>query len=109
VGRRIIEGVFHKEASPDVIPLLTQGMHWAYGTGWGAVYGLVEGSKARRPLVDGLVFGTGVWALSYATLVPMGIYRPPTGNPPAELAIDWSYHAVYGAAAAAAYRAIPGG
>jgi hypothetical protein len=69
----------------------------------------VEGSKARRPLVDGLVFGTGVWAASYATLVPMGIYQAPTEYPPAELAIDWSYHAVYGAAVAAAYRAIPGG
>jgi hypothetical protein len=108
VARRLIEGVLHRPIPPERIALLTTVAHWAYGTGWGALFGLVEGSKARRPLVDGLVFGTGVWAFSYATLVPMGIYRPPTEYPPAELAIDWSYHAVYGAAVAAAYRAIPG-
>jgi hypothetical protein len=109
VARRLIEGVLHRPVPSERIGLLTTVTHWAYGTGWGALYGLVEGSKSRRPLVDGLVFGTGVWAASYATLVPMGIYQAPTEYPPAELAIDWSYHAVYGAAVAAAYRAIPGG
>jgi hypothetical protein len=108
VARRLIEGVLHRPVAPKRIGLLTTVTHWAYGTGCGALFGLVEGSKARRPLVDGLVFGTAVWAFSYATLVPLGIYDPPTEYPPAELAIDWSYHAVYGAAVAAAYRAIPG-
>jgi hypothetical protein len=109
VARRLIEGLLRREVPPERIGLLSTVTHWAYGTMSGAVYGLVEGSKRPRPLLDGLVFGTGVWALSYATLVPMGIYDPPTDYPPSELAIDWSYHAVYGAAVAAAYRAIPGG
>ncbi len=97
VGRRIIEGVFHRDASPELIPLLTQGMHWAYGTGWGAVYGVVAGSAGhRRPLRHGITFGAGVWAMSYLQLVPMGLYQPPWRYPPEELAMDLSYHLVYG-------------
>lgn len=98
VGRRIIEGVFEREASPELIPVLTHGMHWAYGTGWGAVYGVLAGSSARRrPLRHGLAFGAGVWAASYAQLVPMGLYEPPWTYPPGELALDLSHHLVYGA------------
>jgi hypothetical protein len=109
VARRLIEGLLHREVPAERIGLLSTATHWTYGTMSGALYGLVEGSKQPRPLADGLVFGTAVWVLSYATLVPMGIYDPPTDYPPSELAIDWTYHAVYGAAVAAAYRALPGG
>jgi hypothetical protein len=80
------------------VPLLTNAMHWLYGISWGLVY-------AATP-VNGLVFGTGVWASAYAELVPLGIYRPPWKYPPQELALDWSYHAVYGLAVAAAYAAL---
>jgi hypothetical protein len=80
------------------VPLLTNAMHWLYGASWGLVY-------AGAP-VNGLVFGTGVWAAAYAELVPLGIYKPPWKYPPQELAIDWSYHAVYGLAVAAAYAAL---
>ena len=44
VARRIGEGVLHKNVPADLIPLLTNVMHWGYGTGWVAVYGLVAGS-----------------------------------------------------------------
>ncbi len=43
---------------------------------------------------------------SYATLVPLGIYEPPWKYPPKELAIDLSYHLVYGLGVAGAYRLI---
>ena len=82
----------------DDVPLLTNAMHWLYGVSWGVVY-------AGAP-VNGLVFGTGVWASSYAELVPLGIYKPPWEYPAEELALDWSYHAVYGLAVAAAYAAL---
>ena len=45
-----------------------------------------------------------MWGVSYATLVPLGIYEPPWKYPPKELAIDLSYHLVYGLGVAAAYR-----
>ena len=43
-GRRIIEGVFHTKVPAERIGLLTNAMHWGYGTTWGAVYGLYSGA-----------------------------------------------------------------
>ena len=73
-------------------------MHWLYGTSWGVLYGGVP--------AGGLTFGTAVWAAAYAELVPLGIYEPPWRYPARELALDWSYHAVYGLAVAAAYAGL---
>src|SRR5436305_5182853 len=77
VAKRIVEGVFGYDVTAARIPVLADAMHWLYGTGWGSIYGAVQGTLHTRPLRSGLGFGTGVWAASYATLVPMGIYRPP--------------------------------
>ncbi len=106
VAKRIIEGVFRKNVPAERIPLLTNAVHWAYGTTWGAVYGLVQGTVRAHPLGHGLLFGTGVWAASYAELVPMGLYEPPWEYPPTTLLKDLSYHLVYGTAVAAAYEAL---
>ena len=106
VGKRIVEGVFGASVSAERIGLLTTVMHWGYGAGWGGVYGLVQSTRGRRRLRDGLVFGTTVWAMSYAELVPMGIYDPPWTYPPQELALDLSYHLAYGAGLASAYRVL---
>jgi hypothetical protein len=40
--------------------------------------------------------------------VPLGIYKKPWEYPASELALDLSYHAVYGVAVATAYAAIAG-
>ena len=104
VGRRIIEGVFHREVPPERIPLLTNGMHWAYGTGWGAIYGLIEGTFGGRSLRQGALFGAGVWAMSYVQLVPMGIYQVPWKYPPKSIAMELGYHLVYGIGVAGGHR-----
>ncbi len=107
VAKRIGEGVFHKQVSPELIPLLTNAMHWGYGTGWGTVYGLTAGSARRSPgLTAGVAFGTVVWLMSYVQLVPMGLYDAPWKTPPQELALDLSYHLVYGAGVASAYSLV---
>jgi hypothetical protein len=85
------------------VPLLTNAMHWLYGVSWGALYGLVAGARQPDPVGGGVAFGTGVWGASYAELVPLGLYEPPWKYPPQELAIDLSYHVVYGLAVAGAY------
>ena len=106
VARRVIEGVFQRDAPPESIPALTHGMHWGYGTGWGAVYGLVQGSRRTGSVGTGLAFGTGVWVMSYVQLVPMGLYELPSKYAPRELAMELSYHLVYGAGLGAAYAAL---
>lgn len=106
VAKRVGEGVFKQEVSADLIPLLTNAMHSGYGTGWGALYGIVAASTGRSSFAGGLLFGTAVWLSSNAQLVPMGLYEPPWKYPPKELAMDLSYHLVYGTGVAAAYRAL---
>jgi hypothetical protein len=86
-------------------PYLTQAAHWSYGLGWGAVYGALRRGQGN-PVLAGLSFGAGVWAASYAQLVPLGIYEPPWRYAPQELAEDLSYHAVYGLGVAGAYAVL---
>ena len=88
------------------VPLLTNAMHWLYGIGWGTFYGLGAGQTRPDPVAGGLAFGTGVWGAAYAELIPLGIYEAPWKYPKRELAIDLSYHLVYGLAVAGAYAAL---
>jgi hypothetical protein len=106
VARKILEGMFGREVPPEKIGLLTNTVHWGYGTGWGALYGLLPGAARVSPVRRGLSFGSAVWVASYLTLVPMGIYRPPWRYPPVELALDLSYHLAYGAGVAAGFALI---
>ncbi len=104
VARRVIEGVFQREVRPEQIQLLTHVTHWTYGTAWGAIYGLIAGTIGASTLKAGAAFGSGVWAMSYVQLVPMGLYEPPWKYPIKTLAEDLSYHLVYGAGVAAAFH-----
>lgn len=104
VAKRVGEGVFHRDVPAERISLLTNVMHWGYGSSWGIVYGVLAGSTPRRRgLRAGAIFGTGVWMMSYAQLVPMGLYDPPWKYSPQELALDLSHHLAYGAGVATAF------
>ncbi|HEY1522233.1 MAG TPA: hypothetical protein VGF70_04400 [Solirubrobacteraceae bacterium] len=97
VAKLISERVLGRPVSADLIPLLTQLMHWSYGIGWGALYALLERVLQRRAQArEGPVLGTAIWLMSYAQLVPMGLYEPPWRYPPAELGFDLSHHLIYG-------------
>lgn len=89
------------------IGLLTNVMHYGYGTGWGVVYSTLtrQASGTLTPL-RGVLFGTAVWLCSYAQLVPMGLYDPPWEYSPTELALDLSYHLVYGVGTAVSFTAL---
>lgn len=104
VARRIVGGVFHEELPAERIGLATNVMHWGYGSGWGAAYGVLADSLGRSTPRGGLAFGTLVWLSSYAQLVPMGLYEPPWEYEPQELVLDPSYHLVYGSTVAFVYR-----
>jgi hypothetical protein len=109
VARRVAAGLLGWQLSPERIPLLTNAMHWGYGTSWGVPYGLwSRGHRSARPLPAGAVFGASVWGMSYVQLVPMGLYEPPWRYPVKELALDLSYHLVYGTGTAFAFALLPG-
>jgi uncharacterized membrane protein YagU involved in acid resistance len=106
VGRLFVKGVLKRDVPPARIPLFTNAVHWMFGTMMGGAYGLLHGALRRRAALDGPVFGLSVWAQSYATLVPLGLYKPPWQYPAKTIAKDISYHLVYGAGTAAGYKLV---
>lgn len=106
VGKRVIEGVFQRPTPEGIEDTLTMPVHVLYGTGWGAVYGLVHSSLRPGQLRHGLVFGTLVWATSLVQLPAMKLAPPVWQMPPKEIPIDLSYHLVYGLAVAGGWAAV---
>jgi hypothetical protein len=109
VARLILRSIFGVDVGPEKIGLVTNVSHWAYGTGWGAVYALIRRDSGRPAAGPGMLFGAGVWAMSYVQLVPLGIYELPWKYPGRVLALDLSYHLVYGEGVAVGYAALTRG
>lgn len=105
VGQRVAEGVFEREVPLERAGLVTNVVHWAYGTGWGAVYALIEES-VRQPLASGVALTGAVMAADYTLLPAMKLYEPPWRYPAKTLAADFATHLVHGLAIAGAYRAL---
>jgi hypothetical protein len=106
-GKRLIDAVSDRPVSPDAIPLFTQVMHWSYGSSWGVGYALARNRLDLSARLLGPTFGIGVWIMSYAQLVPLGIYDPPWSYPLGSVADELAYHVTYGAAVALAHRVLP--
>lgn len=106
LAKRIGEGVLRRDVSPELIPLLSNAMHWGYGTGWGVAYAISTAGRRNSTGRRGIGFGALVWAMSYVQLVPLGLYRPPWEYEAQELALDLSYHLAYGLGVAAALRTL---
>jgi hypothetical protein len=109
VGYRFLHGVLGRDVAPARAHVVGTAVHWLYGAGWGALYGLVRGSARAPAAPAGLAFGTAVWSSSYVVLPVMGIYDPPWEYSPRSLAQDWSYHAVYGLGVGLAFAALDRG
>ncbi len=103
VGRRIIEGVFQREVPQDRMDDLNNAMHVLYGTSWGPVYGIAQSSLGLPVVHHGALFGTLVWAASLVELPAMKIAPTVWKTPPLEVALDLSYHLVYGLGVAATF------
>jgi hypothetical protein len=108
VGKRLIEGLLRRPVPAKAIPMLTQVMHWSYGSAWGGAYAITRKSARGRISLVGPLFGLGVWAVSYIQLVPLGIYEPPWSYPLSSIADEIGYHLTYGATVAIAYNLLAG-
>jgi hypothetical protein len=106
VGKRIIEGVLKREVPEERMEQLNNVMHWAYGTSWGALYGIAAGSRRPSPLRGGLLFALGVWGASLVELPAMGLAPPVWEYEPKDLAPDLGFHLVYGVAVATAFKIV---
>lgn len=105
VGRRVVEGLFQRKVTLAQVPTLTEVVHWAYGTGWGLAYAVIQES-VRQPVVSGVTLATTVTAVDYTLLPLMKLYDKPWEYEPKTLAKDFGHHLVHGLAVAGAYRLI---
>jgi hypothetical protein len=80
-------------------------VHWSYGTGWGAVRGLlaVAGLSPLQAAVSHLGL---VWSTELVMLPGLQATPPPWRWGGSELAIDAAHHTVYAGATSVAYTAL---
>ena len=103
VGKRLIEGFTQRELSDRWANPVSTVMHWAYGSQWGALYGVVAGSLRRPNPVYGLPLGATAWVSGYVVLPEAGLYKPIWEYDAKTLAGDLSAHLAYGAGTGAAF------
>lgn len=106
VGKRVVEGLFQVELDPRTAGPMTNIVHWATGAGWGAAHGIVHGSMARPSSLGGLVTGAVAWGTSYATLAPIGLYKPIWEYDAGTLWKDLSAHLVFGLTSGIVFRLV---
>jgi hypothetical protein len=80
-------------------------VHWTYGTGWGAVRGLLRG-LGLPPLAATALHFAAVWGNEQVALPSLGVAPPLTEWGAEEIAIDVFHHVVYVSATGAAYEAL---
>jgi hypothetical protein len=97
VARRVIEGFTQRKLPDRLAWPVSTAMHWAYGSGAAALYGVVVGSLRRPRAVYGPPFGAAVWAAGYVILPEGGLYKPIWEYDAKTLAWDLTGHLAYGA------------
>lgn len=105
-AHKLAAGMFGRDISAYT-QAVGEVVHFTYGSAWGALYGLLQGSYRRAPGPFGLLFGVVVWLAGPATLVPaMRLWPPPHKEPPLRLAMMIAGHLIYGAAVAATFEVL---
>lgn len=95
--------------SDETRRLLSQEVHWAFGTAMGALYGAARAGARGADLAGGMTFGAGVWLLASELALPLlGISRGPTSQPIKSHAQYMLGHLVYGATLALVSQTIDG-
>ncbi len=95
-GVRAVNG----SATGAEVDALSWASHFAFGAVMGAAYGLLVGDR-RPSIASGILFGTAVWAVSYAGWVPaLGIMPSPSRDRPLRPEVMLVAHWAYGASLA---------
>ncbi len=84
---------------------VSQQIHWAYGTSWGIVRGLISlmGLKGWKATV---IHFAAIWGTEMVMLPSLDIAPPATEENAKTISIDGLHHAVYAIAAGLAFDAI---
>jgi hypothetical protein len=105
VAKRVLEGFTQRSLPDRWARPLTIAAHWAFGAAAAVGYGVVAGSRRRRPgpLDGGIPFGVAVWLLGYVVLPQAGLYKQIWQYDAETLAKDLSDHLAYGVTTATAF------
>ncbi|MFC5910641.1 hypothetical protein [Streptacidiphilus monticola] len=103
VAKRLIEGFTQRELPDRSAWLTSTAAHWAYGSGAGAVYGVLAGSLPWPAPLYGVPFGAAVFAGSYIALPIAGLYKPIWEYDATVVAWDLGAHLAYGAGTGLAF------
>jgi hypothetical protein len=109
VARRVIEGFTQRKLSDRWAFPISTAMHWAYGSGAAAAYGILAGSLRRPHAAYGLPFGAAVWVAGYVILPEGGLYQPIWQYDAKTLAWDLSGHLAYGTGTGVAFWLLANG
>jgi hypothetical protein len=96
VGRRLIEGFTQRKLPDGSAWLISTLMHWSYGAGWGALYGVLAGSMRAPHALYGAPYGAVVWANDYVALPQAGLYEQIWKYDRKTLGVDLGAHVAYG-------------
>ncbi|HEU5315575.1 MAG TPA: hypothetical protein VFX49_05655 [Chloroflexota bacterium] len=105
-AHKVASGVFGHDISRWRGPA-GMATHLTYGSLWGALFGLIQGSVRASVLPAGTVYGLLVWAAGPAALVPaMKLMPPPWKEPPQRALLLVAAHVAYGLALAGAFETL---
>lgn len=80
---KVAEGVFDKRLNRKEKQAAGQFFHWAYGAGWGSLYGIMQSTIRLPKLVHGTILA-GWMILAAATAMPFMQLVPPPKDLPRE-------------------------
>jgi hypothetical protein len=104
LAEKISEEVFEKPIGEREKRVAGQMLHWTYGAGWGALYGIVQSSLRMPHWLHGTLLG-GLVGLIAATVVPsMNIMPTPAEMPPPQRAIGMAMPMLFGWTTALFFR-----
>ena len=96
-AQKVASGVLHQELSADQKKIAGPLVHYAYGTGIGALYGGLAQKNATTKSGFGSAYGTAVWALGDEIAVPaFGLGKKPWETPASQHLQALAAHVVYG-------------
>ncbi len=101
MGRIAYQAVMDSAPTPEVKQVLSYGVHWGYGIGQGALYGLLRRQEHGADLAGGALFGALLWLLGDELVGPLlGLEQGPTSYPLEQHGHRLMAHLVYGITAA---------
>jgi len=80
---KLASDVFEKRLDKQQKQAAGQALHWAYGLGWGAFYGIMRGRLPFPGIVQGTVLA-GIMGVTAATVIPSMRLTPPLDEIPIE-------------------------